>query len=116
MSDNDLIKRGVAREILRDELDDIAAMDEASVDNIVDSIPSAPREMTAREHGETLMKICASHKGRCYKCELGGAPCAIPDERTSPIVEQWAREHPETNMMTAKYALPKIDFKEGSDK
>lgn len=67
MSDNDLIKRGVAREILRDELDDIAAMDEASVDNIVDSIPSAvPQEEAvaivkkwAREHPEKRHKTYA---------------------------------------------------------
>jgi len=64
--------------------------------NSIDDAPTVEQPMTAREYGETLMKICASHKGRCYKCELGeNKPCAIPDERTIPIVEKWAKEHPE---------------------
>lgn len=72
---------------------DKAEMVERACHNAVDNVP---QEMSAREYGETLMKICASHKGRCYKCELGeNKPCAIPDERTIPIVEKWAREHPE---------------------
>ena len=59
-------------------------------------LPTVPQEMSAREYGETLMKICASHKGKCHKCELGDDwQCATPNERTIPIVEQWAKEHPE---------------------
>ncbi len=50
--------------------------------------------MSAVEYGDTLVKICASHNGRCAECEVKH-PCAIPDKRTVPIVEKWAKEHPE---------------------
>lgn len=53
-----------------------------------------PQEMSAVEYGDTLVKICASHNGRCAECEVEH-PCAIPDKRTVPIVEKWAKEHPE---------------------
>lgn len=66
------------------------------LDELESLSPVVPQEMSAREYGETLMKICASHTGECWKCELGkNKPCAIPYKRTIPIVEKWAKEHPE---------------------
>ena len=121
MGDNDLIKRGVAREILRDELDDIAAMDEASVDNIVDSIPSAPHEMSTAEESRLrvswrwLEDFAREYKSEQYAEFILAAKRAYVSS-IEKMDGQWVQEHPETNMMTAKYALPRIDFKEGSDK
>ena len=67
--------------------------------NAVANMDAAPQEMSAREYGRTLTKICVSHKGRCWKCELDGHStgwrCMLPDSNTIPIVEKWAREHPE---------------------
>lgn len=94
MSDNDLIKRGVAREILRDELDDIAAMDEASVDNIVDSIPSAvPQEMSARELLLTEARMIYADE-YAYD-EYSRLIWNLKLDDAAAYAERWAKEHPE---------------------
>lgn len=103
--DNELIPRGEARKLAYEIFNHFMLMDflqitpadiAADIDEKVAAISAVPQEMGAREYGETLMKICASHTGECRKCELGeNKPCAIPYKRTIPIVEAWAREHPE---------------------
>lgn len=95
MSDNDLIRRGEVEDILCNAYD--GTIDEGALAYLISElkkIPAVPQEMSASEYGDTLVKICASHNGRCADCEVEH-PCAIPDKRTVPIVEKWAHEHPE---------------------
>ena len=88
-------------------------------------LPAVPHEMSARELFNAYQRICEeySHKGipiRCDECplysicpEIGRAIRVMVIWST--IIERWAREHPETDMMTANYALPRIDFKGRSE-
>ena len=93
---NNLIKRGDLKKQVLDYVRTHIVPTVTGVLALIDDAPTVPQEMTAREYGETLMKICASHKGKCHKCELEDDwQCATPNERTIPIVEQWAKEHPE---------------------
>ena len=64
---------------------------------MIDLPAAVPQQMSAVEYGDTLVKICAWHNGRCADCEIE-PPCAIPDRRTVPIVEKWAAEHPEETL------------------
>ena len=76
--------------------------------------PTVPHEMTAREYERALDR--AFHSDDDAYGEWADAIDEGNKDKAVAIIEKWAREHPETNMMTAKYALPRIDFKEGSDK
>lgn len=130
MSDNDSINRGeVRREIAAYIHYNTVLVDEWAancIDDIVERIPAVPQEMSAVEFLDEEAHICDSYKptGRCSDCPIykwclaggEGQDIDMYSDEYVAIVEKWAREHPETDMMTAKYALPRIDLKEGSDK
>lgn len=114
MSRNDLILRGEVEDILFDAYD--GTIDEGALAYLISElkkIPAVPQEMSAREYEEAFHRI-AYEDVETYRVWWE----AIHDEdwgRAVAIVEKWAKEHPETDMMTAKYALPRIDFEERSE-
>ena len=125
MSDNDLIRRGDVRKLaewFETEDGEVLAVDMDDVDDI----PAVPQEMSAREYLNARWLMCLMYdncKG-CPFCEswedfsekpiLCYSHERMDSDGAVAVVEKWAREHPETDMMTAKYALPKIDFEEGA--
>ena len=128
MSDNDLIKRGdVLKEAVYLNVDTNEMV--VFVQDIK-KIPAVPQEMTARELFAARDRMCNSNYNgghmtpACKTCPLWrdnngyymycGTLMTMRPLDFLAIVEKWAREHPETDMMTAKYALPKIDFEEGA--
>lgn len=114
MSDNDSINRGgVRREIMEFISHNKALVDEWAancIDDIIDAIPAVPREMTAGEYIREYRRLCGFYFGKpapdggVYGC--GACPCGLNgkkncifsptrDESSIPIVEKFAREHPE---------------------
>lgn len=146
MSDNDLIspnldeliRRRDAMEAVEAEENLIGAMDslwdgsfkrtKRAAVRVIAGVPAVPREMTAREYVKARSRMCDAQyelfgsdehdMTACIECPLEDYCEGVKKDAEAEvaIVEKWAREHPETDMMTAKYALPRIDFKEGSDK
>ena len=103
MGDNDLVRRGdvKAKKVYCDERHEYV-VPVAEIDWLR---PAIPQEMSARELYSAYMRICEeyNHKGkpvRCDECPLyihcpriGGALRMVV--MCSPIVEKWAKEHPE---------------------
>lgn len=91
-----------------------------ALDAVVKADP-VPHEMSAREYSQQRIRMCNAYGYCSVTCPLHNVEAGCREfepitKEAEDIVEKWAKEHPETNMMTAKYALPRIDFKEGSDK
>lgn len=121
MSDNDSIRRGnVINELKHTAF--FEERDQKTAIECVKSIPAGPHEMTAREFVKAYSRMCHT-TGQCYKCpvfieadkEKPVKSCWfwVRDncEKAVPIVEQWAKEHPEKKRKT--YAE---DFKEKFNK
>ena len=103
MSDKDLIWRGDVEKFLCDAYDDdmIDEGEFAYLTSEANKLPAVPREMTAREFAKAFRRMCDSYdvngRNNCEGCELWRENicclCDLPD--IIPIVEAWAREHPE---------------------
>ena len=78
-------------------------------------LPAVPQEMSAREFLRTLQRK-ADAENLITVMKFVGNDWSTPPAFGKWVedTEKWAHEHPETDMMTAKYALPKIDFEEGA--
>lgn len=99
MSDNDMIRRGdvKAKKVYCDERHEYV-VPVAKIDWL---IPAVPQEMSAREFAKAFRRMCDSYDvnghNSCEGCEVWRENicclCDLPD--IIPIVEKWAREHPE---------------------
>ena len=124
MSDNELIRRRDALSIHIDNMfikcGEIYIGLHETIEAI-ENLPAVPQEMSAAEESRLrvswrwLEDFAREYKSEQYAEFILAAKRAYVSS-IEKMDGQWVQEHPETNMMTAKYALPRIDFKEGSDK
>lgn len=122
MSDNDLIKYGDVRVKVESAIEVLNNLGLTwgiysplwdAIDAIRD-IPAVPQEMSARELllTENRMIIQDDYAFGDYSALVW----QMKMDEAVAFARNWAREHPEIDMMTAKYALPRIDFNERSEK
>ena len=117
MSDKDLIRRGDVKAYKQSFVSGVGICDilvSAVTVADIDAIPAFEPPMSARELLLTENRMI-SQDDYAYG-DYSALVWQMKIDEAVAFAQKWAKEHPETDMMTAKYALPRIDFKEGSDK
>ena len=107
MSDNDLIRRGALVKYIKTyqcaKCSDIGLCGHCSVLialKLIEDAPAVPHEMSAVEFANEFRRMCDAYLN-CMEdgddCPLFTANICSLDELVNivPVVEQWAREHPE---------------------